>query len=147
MRLKYSHLIAQNHKALAARLVALDDSRVEKLLRRIIGVLPQNLFLHATTAAYMSGLKAGEPFESSYAKALVSASEELDEQYFRLQEDGASEDVWAPFFHQARMAVALALMAEKPTRSSICNIVYEMAHAQDDLASFLDRVAEEVEHL
>ena len=43
--------------------------------------------------------------------------------------------------------MALALMAKKPTRINLCNIIYEIAQAHEEPQSYLDRVAEEVKRL
>lgn len=135
-----SQLIAQSHPDVARSLQAMKAEEIEGLLNRLVMVADPALFVHPEIGAYRGYIQSGRLSNAAWADRLRFAADELDEKYFRIRETGGSEGDWAPPFHQARLASALSLMADDHSRSSIADIVYELAHAHDPPTAFLDRV-------
>jgi len=140
-------MIAETHPAVARQLSSLDDLTIHTLLRRLLAWVSVDLCRHDVVIAYTDSYLGGEIAQTGHAARLVAVSQELDERYFKLQESGEPESVWSAYFHEARLASALAIIAAGPTKHNLGDILYEMAHSHDSPSGFLDRVAQELDQL
>ncbi len=127
----------------------LSKYHLEKLVVETIKRIDVKSYQHLTLQQYLLTIVSTgviKPVPSA-AEWLRHVSEDLDEEYFILEEAGEKEPVWKAKFQAARVAYALSEVSQGVSLESIGEFIYEMAHAFDSSDTFLDNLEKEIELL
>lgn len=127
------HILDQDAPGLADKLATLSLEQRRLVLAKtcrfaselIEGVEPEVSFLVEAVARELSLPEA----DVTRAQTLAEAA---DERYFTLQEVGAPESVWLPWFFKARLLTGIAIGFGDETWTNAVSSVYEFSNTTDD---------------
>jgi hypothetical protein len=138
-------LLEEMHEGTGSALEAADILTVKQAIITVVSHIDPSIFVQPTIETYVRLVNSGDYVDSRMADELRNAADSIDEEYFRLQQvDKVPEKVWDFKFRQARMAAALAMMANGITQSNYADIVYELAHSGTDPLEVLRLVEKEL---
>jgi hypothetical protein len=117
----------------------------DRLARDLLGEAPPDLMGRTEFSDYRRQLEAGDGVSTATAARLRDLADQLDEQYFELEGNGAPQFEWSARFRQARFVYALSLLAGEFASGTFEDFLYELAHARETPAAYLEHVAVRVQ--
>ena len=120
------HILENVEPDLAKQLHKLQPARGCQLLIESCNFVSSRISLDAELAELIARCKSGELLNEVRHRTLLSYAAAADERYFDLEDRGADEEDWLPWFQRARLATAYAKTSGAQDWENIADGFYEL---------------------
>jgi hypothetical protein len=140
-----THVLDHDAPGLAGRLRALNsESRRKVVVKASLFAAQRMSELNANTQALLDKMRFSGEVSPQEAISAMVLSEAADDEYFKLQEEGAPAEVWGKSFSLGRLLRGIVVGFGAAPKEDIADAIYEISKSVDNSASLFEHIASEI---